>query len=191
MDEGAGPVVATLASPFGPIHVAVGPAAVVGLELLTTDEAFARSIARRLGVAPVPGRDATRSTREMLDRAVAGLEHYLDGDSAGLELPIAVSGRSPWDVRVLEAVRRVGWGQVASYGLIARAAGSPGAARAAGGAVGRNPIGLLIPCHRVIAADGTLGGYGGAWPSERESALALKRALLAHEGVEVPPDPRR
>jgi methylated-DNA-[protein]-cysteine S-methyltransferase len=191
MQAGVDTVIATLASPFGPIHVAVGPEAVVGLELLTTDEAFARSIERRLRSTPGRSREATRPTRGMLERAVAGIERYLRGDPHGLELPVAVLGRSPWDVRVLQAVRRVRWGEVASYGLVARAAGSPGAARAAGGAVGRNPIGLLIPCHRVIAADGTLGGYGGAWPSEREEALALKRALLAHEGVEVRPDPRR
>jgi O-6-methylguanine DNA methyltransferase len=73
----------------------------------------------------------------------------------------------------------------ASYGEVARMVGAPGAARAVGGAVGRCPIGLAIPCHRVIAADGTLGGYGrGSWGG-RDAGLALKRELLAREGVEV------
>ena len=77
------------------------------------------------------------------------------------------------------------WGSTVSYGEIARRIGAPRAARAVGGAVGRNPIGLLIPCHRVIAADGTIGGYGGdAWGS-REDRLEIKRELLAREGVTV------
>ena len=68
---------------------------------------------------------------------------------------------------------------------MARRIGRPGAARAVGGAVGRNPVGLLIPCHRVIAGDGTLGGYGAAAWGGREAALDLKQALLALEGVHV------
>jgi O-6-methylguanine DNA methyltransferase len=89
-------------------------------------------------------------------------------------------------VAVLEAVRRVPLGQVTSYGRLARAIGRPGAARAVGGALGRNPIGLAIPCHRVIAGDGSLGGYGGDRWGSREDLLALKRALLEHEGVTLP-----
>jgi len=84
---------------------------------------------------------------------------------------------------VLLEVSRLGWGETASYGEIARRIGAPRAARAVGGAVGRNPIGLLIPCHRVIASDGSLGGYGGdAWGSHEER-LAIKRDLLLREGV--------
>ncbi len=68
---------------------------------------------------------------------------------------------------------------------IARRIGAPRAARAVGGALGRNPIGLLIPCHRVIAADGTIGGYGGdAWGSVQDR-VAIKRDLLLREGVTV------
>ena len=93
--------------------------------------------------------------------------------------------RPAWDRHVLGEVARIPCGSTASYGDIARRVGAPRAARAVGGAVGRNPIGLLIPCHRVIAADGTIGGYGGdAWGS-REDRLEIKRALLAREGVEI------
>ncbi len=185
---GLEPVVGTavIASGFGPIHLAVTDRAVVGLELLATDEGFARSLARRLGQAPVTRVGLTPAVAAMLDRAVASLERYLDGNPTGLDLPVAIAGRSAWDVGVLEAVRRVPWGAVTSYGRIARRSGSPGAARAAGGAVGRNPVGLLVPCHRVIAGDGSLGGYGGTWSGDRETLLALKRDLLAHEGVRLP-----
>lgn len=65
--------------------------------------------------------------------------------------------------------------------------GKAGAARAVGGAVGRNPLGLVIPCHRVIAGDGGLGGYGGGWWGGRATGLQLKRELLAREGVTVRP----
>jgi O-6-methylguanine DNA methyltransferase len=83
-------------------------------------------------------------------------------------------------------VRELPPGVTAGYGDVARMIGKPGAARAVGGAVGRCPIGLAIPCHRVIAGDGTLGGYGAAWWGGREAGLELKRELLAREGVSIP-----
>lgn len=178
--------VAALTSPFGPIHLAVTEDAVVGLELLATREGFARALGRRVPMPVVAGRDAPAPVRRMLDQAIASIERYLGGDPGGLDLPVEIVGRSAWDVRVLDAVRRVPWGAVTSYGHVARQAGSPGAARAAGGAVGRNPVGLLVPCHRVIAGDGTLGGYGGSWSDDRDALLGLKRDLLAHEGILLP-----
>ena len=77
------------------------------------------------------------------------------------------------------------WGTTASYGEIARRVGAPRAARAVGGAVGRNPVSLLIPCHRVIASDGTIGGYGGDGWGSRDERLAMKRDLLRREWVTV------
>ena len=101
-------------------------------------------------------------------------------------MPLDLSDRPDWDRAVLDAVRAIPWGTTASYGEIARRVGAPGAARAVGGAVGRNPVSLLVPCHRVIAADGTLGGYGGDGWGGRTAALDRKRALLAREGVNMP-----
>jgi O-6-methylguanine DNA methyltransferase len=75
---------------------------------------------------------------------------------------------------------------VTSYGRLAGAIGRRGAARAVGGAVGRNPIGLAIPCHRVIAGDGTIGGYGGDLFGSRDELLDIKRELLSLEGVTLP-----
>jgi methylated-DNA-[protein]-cysteine S-methyltransferase len=86
---------------------------------------------------------------------------------------------------VLGEVRRVSWGETASYGDIAKRVGVPRAARAVGGALGRNPISLLIPCHRIIAGDGTLGGYGGTGWVDRDRQLSRKEALLLREGVTV------
>ena len=97
-------------------------------------------------------------------------------------MPVDLSGLSAWDQLVLGGVRGLAWGEMIGYGRLAERIGRRGAARAVGGSVGRNPIGLLIPCHRVIAGDGTLGGYGGAWLGEREHLLEIKSALLALEG---------
>ncbi len=125
--------------------------------------------------------------RRQLDRARPVLRALLDGrpaDAAALILDLA--DRPAWDQRVLTAVQQLAFGETASYGAIARRVGAPRAARAVGGAMGRNPLTLIVPCHRVIAADGTLGGYGGDGPFERHESLARKRALLLREGVTVP-----
>ncbi len=177
---------AVLPSPFGPIHVAVGERGVVGLQLATATESFRAEIARRVGGPVGRAVDAPARLRSLLDAAAAELAEYAEGRRRAFDLPLAPAGLSVWDRRVLVGVRSIGFGEVTSYGRLARLIGARGAARATGGAVGRNPIGLLIPCHRVIAGDGSLGGYGGSWFGEREELLALKRALLAHEGVTIP-----
>ena len=176
---------AAVEAPWGPIHVAADADGLVALEVLTTEGAFVASVERRLGEPPreEPG----PVVRGRLAAAVAAVEAHLAGQPDAFDgLPIALRGLSDWDRLVLGGVRRVPWGEVTSYGRLARAIGRPGAARAAGGSVGRNPIGLAVPCHRVIAGDGSLGGYGGSWFGDREALLEIKRTLLAIEGS----DPR-
>ncbi len=178
---------AVLATPLGPLHAAATGAGIVGLELLTTGEAFAGSVAARTRRPVMPAADpnappAARTHLAALEIEIA--EHFA-GTRTAFGVPVVLEGVREWDRRVLEGVRAIARGGTASYGEVARRIGSPGAARAVGGAVGRNPVGLLVPCHRVIAADGTLGGYGGSWFGSREELLALKRALLAVEGVSV------
>jgi O-6-methylguanine DNA methyltransferase len=177
--------IAVLDSALGPIHVAIGRDGVHGLELRTTLEAFAASVARRTGRPTRRIAEADRATRALARRLEVELSEHFAGVQQAFTIPVVIEGIGDWDRRVLEAVRTIPRGATASYGEIARRIGSPGAARAVGGAVGRNPVGLLVPCHRVIAGDGTLGGYGGSWFGSREEFLALKRALLATEGVVV------
>lgn len=182
-------VVAVLATPFGPLHAAATSDGIGGLELRTTDEAFAVSLRARTRRATVPAADpaaapAARAHLAALEREVA---EHVAGTRDTFDLPVVLEGVSEWDRRVLEGVRTIPRGATASYGEIARRIGSPGAARAVGGAVGRNPIGLLVPCHRVVAGDGTLGGYGGSWFGSREELLGLKERLLELEGVVPPP----
>ena len=176
---------AVLESRLGPVHVAASRDGIHGLELRTTSEAFAASTARRTGRPTSRIADAEPATRALIVRLEIELAAYLAGSGTTFTVPIVVDGVRDWDRRVLEGVRTIPHGATASYGEVARRIGSPGAARAVGGAVGRNPVGLLIPCHRVIAGDGTLGGYGGSWFGSRAELLALKRALLAVEGVVV------
>lgn len=170
-------------SPWGPVRVAATARGVVAVELLSTPEGFAAGLARRGLVTGDAGDEAQGRARD----AARAIEAALAGDPVALEaLPIDIEDRPAWDRLVLGAVRAIPRGSVASYGEVARRIGRAGAARAVGGAVGRNPVGLLVPCHRVIAADGSLGGYGAAAWGGREAALDLKRALLALEGVAVP-----
>lgn len=174
--------VGTARGPWGSVFVAAGSTAVLGIALLSPRETFVAGMARRIGTDPA------RGSCPMLARAIAAVEAFLlDGRPGELErLPIALAGLSDWDRTVLGAVRAIPWGTVASYGGVAASIERHGAARAVGGAVGRNPIGLAVPCHRVIAADGTLGGYGGDRLGSREELLAIKRELLAREEVILP-----
>jgi O-6-methylguanine DNA methyltransferase len=172
---------ATARGPWGPIRIAAHDAALMGIAVLAPAEPFVADVARR------SGRQHLSGTSAMLDRAVAAVEAFVDGDGQELEgLPLDLAGRGTWDRAVLDGVRRVGRGEVTSYGRLAREIGRRGAARAVGGAVGRNPIGLAIPCHRVIAGDGSIGGYGGDWFGTREQLLEIKRELLAREGITLP-----
>jgi methylated-DNA-[protein]-cysteine S-methyltransferase len=178
--------IAVLDGPLGPVRVAVTARAVVALELRSTDDAFVAHLVRRTHRDPIAGSRAGAARRALIDRLARRLDRFWAGEPERLSLPIDLWGLSAWDRRVLEAVRSVPWGRVTSYGRVATAIGAHGAARATGGAVGRNPIGLIVPCHRVIAGDGTLGGYGGSWFGTREELLELKRELLTLEGTALP-----
>ena len=180
-------VLTTAESDWGPMHIAAGPNGVVAAGMLASDESFRSDLDRRGFGDQVALEVAGEGPASALARrARAAAADFLDGDDADLAaIPIDIADISTWDQRVLEGVRTIPRGSTASYGEVARRIGRPGAARAVGGAVGRNPVGLLVPCHRVIAGDGTLGGYGAAAWGGVEAALELKQALLRLEGVEV------
>jgi methylated-DNA-[protein]-cysteine S-methyltransferase len=114
---------------------------------------------------------------ELLAALAKDLERYFAGKRVGFgRYPVDLSGQPQFRRRALLAARAIPYGQVRSYRWLAARAGSSKGARAAGQAMARNPIALVIPCHRVIASDGRLGGFGGG--------LGMKRALLEMEGVQ-------
>jgi methylated-DNA-[protein]-cysteine S-methyltransferase len=104
------------------------------------------------------------------------LEEYFAGARREFELDLAPSG-SPFQLSVWRELQAIPYGETASYGEIAAAVGQPGAARAVGGANNRNPIAIVVPCHRVIGANGTLTGYGGGLP-RKQQLLALETGVL-------------
>ena len=178
--------VVTAGSPWGPVRIAAGRHGVVAVEMLGTAEGFAAGLARRGFVTGADGDAVDPGAATHAGNARFAVEAMLSGQEAeAVAVPVDLRDRPHWDRLVLEAVRAIPRGRTAGYGEVARRIGRPGAARAVGGAVARNPVGLLIPCHRVIAGDGTLGGYGAAAWGGREAALEVKRELLALEGVQV------
>jgi methylated-DNA-[protein]-cysteine S-methyltransferase len=102
------------------------------------------------------------------------LRAYLDGTRRAFDVPLALDG-TPFQLEVWNALLRIPHGETWTYGRLAQAIGRPTASRAVGLANGRNPIPIIVPCHRVIGTTGRLVGYGGG--------MDRKRWLLAHEGV--------
>jgi methylated-DNA-[protein]-cysteine S-methyltransferase len=126
------------------------------------------------GFGPRPARPASdwREDPGPLREAVRQLEQYFAGDRRVFELSVAPEG-TPFQCAVWTALRTIPYGSTWSYAQLAGTVGNPRAVRAVGLANGRNPIAIVIPCHRVIGSDGTLTGFGGG--------LDAKRFLLDHE----------
>jgi methylated-DNA-[protein]-cysteine S-methyltransferase len=114
----------------------------------------------------------------VLDAAEEQLLGYLAGERRGFDLPLQAEG-TPFQREVWAALQAIPYGKTTSYGALAARLGRPGAARAVGLANGRNPLSIVVPCHRVIGAGGTLTGYGGG--------LERKRFLLALESRATAP----
>lgn len=110
----------------------------------------------------------------LLEEAAQQIAQWFDGQRQDFDLPLDIAG-TDFQRAVWKQLRVIPRGQHMSYGQVARAIGKPGAARAVGAACGKNPIILIIPCHRVLAADGSLGGFS--------AGLDLKKRLLAAEGM--------
>jgi methylated-DNA-[protein]-cysteine S-methyltransferase len=128
------------------------------------------------GERGTPGPAVSALARGHLEAARAALRDYFAGRPP--HLPALDLQGSDFQRRVWRALLDIPWGEVRTYGEVAAALGAPGAARAVGAANGRNPVAVLVPCHRVVGAGGRLGGYSGG--------LELKRRLLAHEAAHGP-----
>jgi methylated-DNA-[protein]-cysteine S-methyltransferase len=157
-------------SPFGTLNIAVDADGTL-IELWLPNR-------KRRDVSPGPLPDAARSGMHAVQMQ---LREYFAGRRRAFDLPLQASG-SPFERRVWARLREIPYGATTSYGAIAGEFGLINGARAVGRANGANPIPIVIPCHRVIGADGTLTGFGGGLP--------LKQALLELEGAIPPPELR-
>jgi methylated-DNA-[protein]-cysteine S-methyltransferase len=158
----------TVHSPLGELTVVEGPRGIVAIELRgSPSSGLRRRLARAFG-----NPSWVESARCAAGRQLA---EYFAGQRQRFELPVDLCLASPFHRRVLQELGRVPFGRVLSYGELARRVGRPGAARAVGGAMRKNPIPIVVPCHRVAAADGSLGGFS--------AGLEAKRRLHALEGV--------
>jgi len=141
----------------------------------------------RLLLPAPPRHDPHTRAREALGRACyepgllpdlsERIVWYFQGRPTEFAVPIDLSGLTDFQRAVLLACRRIGYGQTSTYGQLARAIGRPRAARAVGAALARNPIPLVVPCHRVLRSDGALGGFTA------EQGIELKRKMLRLEGA--------
>jgi O-6-methylguanine DNA methyltransferase len=151
---------------LGPIVVAATPAGLAYVGLAQGDASELARWAARLGLRIERAADAVA----MPARAIRS---YAAGDRAPFELELDLRG-TPFQVRVWRELAKIPYGETRTYGEIARALGQPGASRAVGAANGKNPVPLVVPCHRCVASDG-LGGFG--------AGLGLKRRLLELESA--------
>lgn len=157
-------------SPIGRLILVIRRGVLVALDFEDCRERMQSLLDARYGAAEL---EPARDPRGFASR----IRSYFDGALDALDaIPVETRG-TPFQRRVWSALRAIPPGRTASYGELASRVGRPGAARAVGAANGRNPVALVQPCHRVIAADGSLSGYAGG--------VERKRWLLAHEGLRL------
>jgi len=155
-------------SPLGPLYVVLSDRGVRHVD-------FGVSQADFLGRLDPLARTERNPTA--LAPITAQLQAYFAGARSRFDLPLDLDRLTPFQQSVLLTARRIPPGTVWTYGQVARAIGNPRASRAVGQALGRNPVPIIIPCHRVVANDMSLGGYSGG------GGLASKRLLLRLEGA--------
>jgi len=157
-------------SPLGAFFVGVSERGVVALSFEESEDRFQAWLQRRVRAAVV--REPSK-----LCEVVSQVLDYLDGRRRVFTFAYDLRSLTPFQRSVLTKVQEVPRGEYLTYGELARRIGRPGAARAVGQALGSNPIPVLIPCHRVLASDGSLGGYSG------RGGVRTKEALLRLEGA--------
>jgi methylated-DNA-[protein]-cysteine S-methyltransferase len=185
---GVDPQLRVFDTPLGPIALAAVRHAVVRLTL--GDATRSAAVQRLRAALERAARTAAKARRSpaadaapdvSIDEVIALLCRYAAGEPVDLRRPpIELANCSPFRRHVLLLCREIPYGQAVAYGALAAAAGAPRAARAVGGAMAANPLPLLIPCHRVVAAGGDWGGFSAP------AGTTLKRRLLEMEGAHRP-----
>jgi methylated-DNA-[protein]-cysteine S-methyltransferase len=157
-------------TPLGPIYIAIGGEGIVALGFDDSEEAFLKRMVKRHG-------SSIERSMPHVELAAKQLKDYFAGKRGSFDLPLDLRSLTPFQKAVLTAIQQLPPGSTISYSGLARRIGKPGAARAVGRALGSNPIPIIIPCHRALAADGSLGGYSG------RGGVRTKEALLTLEGA--------
>jgi methylated-DNA-[protein]-cysteine S-methyltransferase len=157
-------------SPVGPLLLAVSERGLCRISYDPEPERELESLARGFGARVL-------RVAKPLDPVRRELDEYFEGRRHEFDLPLDVAGVQGFNRDVLQALARVPYGEVTTYGTLAAQVGRPRAARAVGGFMNRNPLPIVLPCHRVVGADGKLVGYGGGL-ERKEQLLRLEGALL-------------
>ncbi|WP_353815496.1 methylated-DNA--[protein]-cysteine S-methyltransferase [Agromyces sp. SYSU T00266] len=144
------------------------------IELQADDSALTSLTIERDGA--LPHDDLPERTSALLETARSQLDEYFDGRRTSFDIPVRLDG-TPFQRAVWAELQRLAWGEATSYGALAAAVGRPGSARAIGGAVGANPMPIIVGCHRVLASDGRITGYSGG------EGIPTKVWLLGHEQI--------
>jgi len=155
-------------TPVGPILLRCLPAGIIGLEFLA--RAYARAVSSRSG---------SPQAEIIADRAQRELAEYFAGRRRRFDAPICLDALTDFQRAVLQQTARIPFGEVAAYGDVASRIGKPNSARAVGGALARNPVAIIIPCHRVVAQDRRLHGFSSP------RGITTKAWLLRHEGLHI------
>ena len=161
-------------SPFGAISITLGPNGITRVELPATNGDFLAADGEK--------RDPTNKKSRREEAIGRQFDEYFSGQRRAFDVPVELpDSLSAFQRTVLTTLHDdVGYAETLSYGELAEMAGRPGAARAVGSTMARNPVPFLIPCHRVVAAKG-IGGYGGGYGGGAGGGVELKRALLRLE----------
>lgn len=167
-------------TPIGPIWVALSPGGLAAIEIGDSEKKFRQSLAARYGARAGKNPALAEGDVEKTRLVLAQIEAYLRGERVRFELEIDWSRISAFQQKALRAVYEIPYGQTRTYGQIAAQIGAPQASRAVGRANATNPIPLVIPCHRVIGADGQLRGYGSG------EGVKTKAWLLSLEKLHRP-----
>jgi methylated-DNA-[protein]-cysteine S-methyltransferase len=160
-------------SPIGPLVVAATDRGILRISFTPDPEGVVEEIAR------IAGPRVLRAPR-LIDEARRELDDYFDGSRRAFDLAVDLRGAAPFTLAVLEELARVPYGATSTYGALAARVGRPKAARAVGTVMNRNPIPIILPCHRIVGANGSLTGYAGG--------LDVKERLLRLEGVLLTPE---
>jgi len=166
-------------TPSAPLHYAIFESVIGPLLIAGDSDAIHYLKFPEHGKAAKPEAGWRESAKSPVGEAIRQLREYFSGKRIEFDLPLAPQG-TEFQRTVWQRLQEIPYGETISYGELAKRVGNPKASRAVGSANGQNPIPIVIPCHRVIAFNGTLGGFGGGLPT-KEKLLGLEKEVASSQ----------